>query len=171
MPKFNMNWIYALVIISLAVAFFATGKDGGLGNTSVSVKKDYTQFVEYVNKGWASHVVVNKNESTLKMYVRPEHINDIFKAHVKQTGPEPYVVVEIGSVDNLETMLNQAIKTKKITGFSYNNEKGNVFTDILLSLLPWVLLIAFWMWMMRRMCGGGGGAGGIFNVGKSKAKL
>ena len=171
MPKFNMNWIYALVIISLAVAFFATGKDGGLGNTSVSVKKDYTQFVEYVNKGWASHVVINKNESTLKMYVRPEHINDIFKAHVKQTGPEPYVVVEIGSVDNLETMLNQAIKTKKITGFSYNNEKGNVFTDILLSLLPWVLLIAFWMWMMRRMSGGGGGAGGIFNVGKSKAKL
>lgn len=171
MPKFNMNWIYALVIISLAVAFFATGKDGGLGNTSVSVKKDYTQFVEYVNKGWASRVVVNKNESTLKMYVRPEHINDIFKAHVKQTGPEPYVVVEIGSVDNLETMLNQAIKTKKISGFSYNNEKGNVFTDILLSLLPWVLLIAFWMWMMRRMSGGGGGAGGIFNVGKSKAKL
>lgn len=170
MPKFNMNWIYALVIISLAVAFFATGKDGGLGNTSVSVKKDYTQFVEYVNKGWASHVVVNKNESTLKMYVRPEHINDIFKAHVKQTGPEPYVVVEIGSVDNLETFLGQAIKTKKITGFSYNNEKGNVFTDILLSLLPWVLLIAFWMWMMRRMSGGGG-AGGIFNVGKSKAKL
>lgn len=166
-----MNWIYALVIISLAVAFFATGKDGGLGNTSVSVKKDYTQFVEYVNKGWASRVVVNKNESTLKMYVRPEHINDIFKAHVKQTGPEPYVVVEIGSVDNLETMLNQAIKTKKISGFSYNNEKGNVFTDILLSLLPWVLLIAFWMWMMRRMSGGGGGAGGIFNVGKSKAKL
>lgn len=171
MPKFNMNWIYALVIISLAVAFFATGKDGGLGNTSVSVKKDYTQFVEYVNKGWASHVVVNKNESTLKMYVRPEHINDIFKAHVKQTGPKPYVVVEIGSVDNLETFLGQAIKTKKITGFSYNNEKGNVFTDILLSLLPWVLLIAFWMWMMRRMSGGGGGAGGIFNVGKSKAKL
>ena len=171
MPKFNMNWIYALVIISLAVAFFATGKDGGLGNTSVSVKKDYTQFVEYVNKGWASRVVINKNESTLKMYVRPEHINDIFKAHLKQTGPEPYVVVEIGSVDNLETMLNQAIKTKKITGFSYNNEKGNVFTDILLSLLPWVLLIAFWMWMMRRMSGGGGGAGGIFNVGKSKAKL
>ena len=171
MPKFNMNWIYALVIISLAVAFFATGKDGGLGNTSVSVEKDYTQFVEYVNKGWASRVVINKNESTLKMYVRPEHINDIFKAHVKQTGPEPYVVVEIGSVDNLETMLNQAIKTKKITGFSYNNEKGNVFTDILLSLLPWVLLIAFWMWMMRRMSGGGGGAGGIFNVGKSKAKL
>ena len=170
MPKFNMNWIYALVIISLAVAFFATGKDGGLGNTSVSVKKDYTQFVEYVNKGWASRVVINKNESTLKMYVRPEHINDIFKAHVKQTGPEPYVVVEIGSVDNLETMLNQAIKTKKITGFSYNNEKGNVFTDILLSLLPWVLLIAFWMWMMRRMSGGGG-TGGIFNVGKSKAKL
>ena len=171
MPRFNMNWIYALVIIALAVAFFTTGKDGGLANSSVSVEKDYTQFVDYVNKGWASRVVINKSESTLKMYVRPEHIRDIFKAGVKQTGTNPYVAVEIGSVDNLEVMLTQAVKQKKIGGFSYDNEKGNVFTDILLSLLPWVLLIGFWMWMMRRMSNGGSGSGGIFNVGKSKAKL
>ncbi len=171
MPKFNMNWIYALVIIALAVSFFTMGRDGGLANSSVSVEKGYTQFVDYINKGWASNVVVNKTEGTLKMYVRPEHIRDIFKADVQQTGKHPYVSVEIGSIDNLENMLSGAVKTKKISGFSYENEKGSVFTDILMSLLPWILLIGFWMWMMRRMGGGGSGASGIFNVGKSKAKL
>jgi cell division protease FtsH len=42
---------------------------------------------------------------------------------------------------------------------------------VLLTFLPFVLLIAFWIWMMRRMQGGGGGSGGVFNVGKSKAQL
>ncbi len=172
MPKFNMNWVYVLVIICLAVTFFTANGSGGLANSSVSVEKDYTQFVEYVDKGWATRVVVNKTESSLKMYVRPEHIRDIFKAGTAQTGKNPYVTVEIGSVDNLEVFLSQAVKQKRIGGFSYENQKGSVLKDIFLSLLPWVLLIAFWMWMMRRMSGGSGGAsGGIFNVGKSKAKL
>ena len=171
MPKFNMNWIYALVIISLAVAFFTTSNGGGLANSSVSVEKDYTQFVDYVNKGWATRVVINKDESVLKMYVRPEHIRDVFKAGTKQTGMNPYVKVEIGSIDNLETMLTQAVKQKKIGGFSYDNEKGSVLTDIFMSILPWIILIGFWMWMMRRMGGGGSATGGIFSVGKSKARL
>ena len=172
MPKFNMNWVYVLAIICLAVTIFTANGSGGLANSSVSVEKDYTQFVEYVDKGWATRVVVNKTESTLKMYVRPEHIRDIFKAGTAQTGKNPYVTVEIGSVDNLEVFLSQAVKQKRIGGFSYENQKGSVLKDIFISLLPWVLLIAFWMWMMRRMSGGSGGAsGGIFNVGKSKAKL
>lgn len=172
MPKFNMNWVYVLAIICLAVTIFTANGSGGLANSSVSVEKDYTQFVEYVDKGWATRVVVNKTESSLKMYVRPEHIRDIFKAGTAQTGKNPYVTVEIGSVDNLEVFLSQAVKQKRIGGFSYENQKGSVLKDIFISLLPWVLLIAFWMWMMRRMSGGSGGAsGGIFNVGKSKAKL
>lgn len=172
MPKFNMNWVYVLAIICLAITIFTANGSGGLANSSVSVEKDYTQFVEYVDKGWATRVVVNKTESTLKMYVRPEHIRDIFKAGTAQTGKNPYVTVEIGSVDNLEVFLSQAVKQKRIGGFSYENQKGSVLKDIFVSLLPWVLLIAFWMWMMRRMSGGSGGAsGGIFNVGKSKAKL
>lgn len=172
MPKFNMNWVYVLAIICLAVTIFTANGSGGLANSSVSVEKDYTQFVEYVDKGWATRVVVNKTESSLKMYVRPEHIRDIFKAGTAQTGKNPYVTVEIGSVDNLEVFLSQAVKQKRIGGFSYENQKGSVLKDIFVSLLPWMLLIAFWMWMMRRMSGGSGGAsGGIFNVGKSKAKL
>ena len=168
MPKFNMNWIYALVLISLAVMFFA-GNDS-LTNTSASVKKDYTTFIDYVNKGYAARVVVNKKASNVKMYVKPGHIRDVFKATAQQVGTEPFIKVEIGSVDNLETFLNQAVKEKKIGSYSYDNKSEDGIMDIVLSFLPWVFFIVIWFWLMNRM-GGGAGAGGIFNVGKSKARL
>ena len=163
-----MNWIYAFVLIALAVAFF-TGH-GGMTNTSASITKDYTTFKDYVNKGYALRVVVNKKSSNLRMYVRPEHIRDVFKAGVKQVGTEPYAKVEIGSVDNLEAFLNQAMQQKKIASYSYENKDDNGFVDILISFLPWVLFIIVWVFIMNRMSGGGG-PGGVFNVGKSKARL
>lgn len=169
MPKFNMNWLYILVLISLAVMFFA-GNDS-LTNSSASAKKDYTTFVDYVNKGYAARVVVNKKASTAKMYVKPEFIRDVFKASAKQVGTEPFINVEIGSVDNLENFLNQAMKEKKIGSYSYDNRSEDGFMDIVLSFLPWIIFIVIWFWLMNRMGGGAGGGGGIFNVGKSKAKL
>ena len=167
MPKFNMNWIYIFVIIALVLIFFSGGTKG-LGNTSANVEKDYTTFVNYVNKGYASKVEINKDQSTLKMYVRPEHQREVFGGG--NLGNDPYVKVEIGSIDNLETFLNQAVAQKKISGFSYNNDDSSLLTNILINVLPWVLIIFVWFWLMRRMSGGGGG-GGIFSVGKSKAKL
>ena len=164
-----MNWLYILVLISLAVMFFA-GNDS-LTNSSASVKKDYTTFVDYVNKGYAARVVVNKKASTAKMYVKPEFIRDVFKASAKQVGTEPFINVEIGSVDNLENFLNQAMKEKKIGSYSYDNRSEDGFMDIVLSFLPWIIFIVIWFWLMNRMGGGAGGGGGIFNVGKSKAKL
>ena len=169
MPKFNMNWIYALVIIALALMFFARGN--GLLSSSEGIERDYTTFIQYVNKGYATKVVVNKNESTLKMFVSPEHIREIFKQGIQQVGPNPYITVEIGSIDNLEAFLSQAVKNKKITGFSYENKKSSPLTDMLFSILPWIAIFAFWFWIMRRMSGGAGGTGGVFSVGKSKAKL
>ncbi len=168
MPKFNMNWIYVLVLITLAATFFAG--NNSLTNTSVSITKDYTAFINYVNQGYALRVVVNKNASNLRMYVRPEHIRDVFKAGTQQVGTDPYVKVEIGSVDNLENFLNDAVKKKKIGSYSYDNKNEDGLTDMLLSLIPWIAIILFWVWLMRRMSGGAGG-GGVFSVGKSKAKL
>ena len=169
MPKFNMNWIYALVIIALALMFFARGNI--LLSSSEGIERDYTTFIQYVNKGYATKVVVNKNESILKMFVSPEHIREIFKQGIQQVGPNPYITVEIGSIDNLEAFLSQAVKNKKITGFSYENKKSSPLTDMLFSILPWIAIFAFWFWIMRRMSGGAGGTGGVFSVGKSKAKL
>ncbi len=169
MPKFNMNWLYIFVIVAMAATFFAN--NNGLLSMGGGVEKDYTTFVQYVNKGYATRVVVNKNESTLKMFVSPEHIREIFKQGVQQVGSAPYITVEIGSIDNLENFLNQAVKNRKITSFSYDNQKDSFLSNILVSILPWLFIIGGWVWIMRRMGNGAGAGGGVFSVGKSKAKL
>ena len=169
MPKFNMNWLYIFVIITLGVVFFAGGN--GLMSASAGVERDYTTFKQYVAKGYGTKVVVNKSTNTLRMYVSPDHIRDIFKQGTQEVGTAPYVTVEIGSVDKVESFLDQAVQQKKIASYSYENKSGNTLLDILGSIAPWLLFFGIWYFLMRRMGGGAGGAGGVFNVGKSKAKL
>ena len=57
-------------------------------------------------------------------------------------------------------------------GFEYTfKEKTIDWTGYLLNMLPWILLIGFWFFMIRRMQGGASGVGGIFKFGKSRAAL
>ena len=138
MPKFNMAWLYLLVLVIVIVLFTTGGADSILGNGQ-KLDKDYTTFQSYVNKGYASKVVINKNESLLRMYVKPEYIRTIFNNGVQQVGNHPYVQVEIGSIDNLESFLNTALHLKKITGYSYENKNEHGFFDLIVSVLPWLL--------------------------------
>ena len=170
MPRFNMNWIYGLIIIALGLLFFTGG--GNMMAGSVKQEATYTKFQEYVNKGYANNVVVNTEQKTLKMFVKPENTRDVFGKDPKQLGEKPYVSVQIGSIDELEKYLTDAQKTAKIKDFAFDNDKGGHFTDILIQIVPFVLLIAIWIFIMRRMgSGGAGGGSGVFNVGKSKAKM
>lgn len=170
MPRFNMNWIYGLIIIALGLLFFTGG--GNMMAGSVKQEATYTKFQEYVNKGYANNVVVNTEQKTLKMFVKPENTRDVFGKDPKQLGEKPYVNVQIGSIDELEKYLTDAQKAAKIKDFAFDNDKGGHFTDILIQIVPFVLLIAIWIFIMRRMgSGGAGGGSGVFNVGKSKAKM
>ena len=170
MPRFNMNWIYGLIIIALGLLFFTGG--GNMMAGSVKQEATYTKVQEYVNKGYANNVVVNTEQKTLKMFVKPENTRDVFGKDPKQLGEKPYVSVQIGSIDELEKYLTDAQKAAKIKDFAFDNDKGGHFTDILIQIVPFVLLIAIWIFIMRRMgSGGAGGGSGVFNVGKSKAKM
>lgn len=82
MPKFNMNWIYGIVIVTLIILFI-TG--GGPTNSSVTTETPYNQFKAMVMKGYASKIVVNKEQNKLLMYVKPEHIRDVFGKGIEQT--------------------------------------------------------------------------------------
>ena len=171
MPKFNMNWIYGMVIILLVTLYLTTGKE----NSSVQTETSYSDFKTMVMKGYADKIVVNKYSSTLHMYVKPEHIRDVFHQGVQQTGKTPSVMVEIGSVDQVEQFVNQAREEKKFSGkFQYDNSKENdFFNSLLMNILFFAGIIFVWMFIMRRMSGGGPGmgGGGIFSVGKSKAQM
>ena len=169
MPKFNMNWIYAIVI-AILIGLYMTG-----GTDSSATKKQvaYSKFKDMVTAGYAKKIVINKNQSELYMYVKPEKVREVFKQSVQQTGTEPFVTVEIGSVDQTEQFISQMRADKKFTGdFSYENRNSNeVFNFLLYNILPIVAIVAVWIFFMRRMGGGGSMGGGIFNVGKSRAKM
>lgn len=169
MPKFNMNWIYIFAIAALAMFYFSNGRE----NSSISAEASYSEFKSVVMKGWAQKIVINKTTSTLEVYIKPEHRRDVFKQGKEQTGKEPTMSVEFGSVDQVENFINQARAKKLFTGdLKYDNHDTNGFLNIIIyNLLPVVLLVGLWVLVMRRMGGGMGGSGGIFSVGKSRAKV
>ena len=166
-----MGWLYGLALIAIVFFYFTQGQE----DSSVKTETTYSDFKTMVMKGYANEIVINKNTSTLLMYIKPEHIYDVFHQHVQQTGKNPAVSVAIGSVDQVEQFINTAREEKKFTGkFSYDNSKeGEFFNSLLMNILFFGGLIMVWMFIMRRMSGGGGmmGGGGIFNVGKSKAQM
>ena len=170
MPKFNMNWIYAIAILALGLLYFSSG---GPQNSSVSRTASYSDFKAMIDHGYASKIVINKTQGVLKMYVKPEHIRDVFKQSAKQTGAEPYVEVEFGSIEQVEEYINKAKEAKTFTGdYTFENKKENDFLNMIFYNGFFILmLVAVWMFLFRRMGGGAGMGGGVFNVGKSKAKM
>ena len=103
MPRFNMNWIYFLVIATLIALYFSN--EGGMVQQMPTVETSYTDFQTYMDKGYASNLTVDKSQGIVKMYVKPEHIRDVFKQGVENVGKDPYVSIEIGSLDKMETFV------------------------------------------------------------------
>ena len=170
-PRFSMNWIYIIIIVMLAVLFFTnTGGDAAGGEGGISKKENYFNFKQWVLKGAAKEVVINNDENELRMYVNPEFIQEVFQADVKQTGKNPFLEVEYGAVESLETFLDQAQKDGKFNGHvTFENEKSGDMVNLFFNVLSILFFVFIMLFFFRRM--GGGGAGGVFNVGKSKAKL
>ena len=169
-----MNWIYFVAILSLIILYMTSGSTD---MAQVRTETTYTDFKTYVTKGYANKIVVNKTQNKLKMYVKPEHIRDVFNKGHQQVGTNPYIEVEIGSADQVEQFIDKARAEKQFTGkLSYDNQReGDFLSNLFYQLLPLVLIIGIWLFIMRRMSGGGGGGfgggPGIFSVGKSKAQM
>lgn len=166
MPKFNLNWVYFLILGVLAFLYFS----GVGGGSSVDREVDYTTFKSYVSKGYAKRMEVNKGDGTLKMFVDGKHIRDVFGQDSKSTGKAPTVTTKYPSVDKVEEFVDSETKAGHFKGHVSYIQDSNMFWNIIINLLPILLLVALWMFFMRRM-GSGGGNGGVFSVGKSKAQL
>ena len=169
MPKFNMNWLYISVLIFIAVIAFSGGGNL-LGVQGVSQEATYTKFKEYVSKGYASRIIINNQEHELKMYVKPQALKAVFNQPAEKLGKDPYVKVNYGSVDKIEDFLLTAQKSGKLKDYDYERPNENTLLNLLYNFGPFLLLIFIWFFFMNRMNSGGAG-GGVFNVGKSKAKL
>ena len=171
--KFNAYWVYGIVIgLFLVFNIFS----GGFG-TSNGVTTTPSKFFKFLKDGDVQKVeIVNKREALV-------YLND--KAAKKQIhsktqtqnlipiGTSPNYKFEFGDVQLFQKQLEDTILEQDLdTELNFRTET-NAFGDLLLSIVPFVLIIGIWIFIMRRMSGGGGPGGGgqIFNIGKSKAKL
>lgn len=161
-PKFSLNWIYLVAILALGYVLFVGQNSNSYGtNKEVS----YTMFKQYVTQGFTKSIIVNKTDDVAQMVILPEHIREVFRQSAETVGKAPTVSAKIPSTDKVEDFLTAS----QYGGSVKYEESSNFWGSILSTFLPIILLIAFWLWIFRS--GPGGAGGGVFNVGKSKAKL
>ena len=163
MPRFNLSWIYIIAIGVLAYMIFSGGEATGGINKEIS----YSEFKTYVQKGYTNEIVVNKTDGQVSLVVLGKHIQEVFKQNVDQTGKHPTLTARYPSPDKVDSFLECVDFKGKVTF----KEDSGFFMSILSTILPIFLFIGLWYFIMKRMSGGAGGAGGIFNVGKSRARL
>lgn len=163
MPRFNLSWIYIIAIGVLAYMIFSGGEATGGINKEIS----YSEFKTYVQKGYTNEIVVNKTDGQVSLVVLGKHIQEVFKQNVDQTGKHPTLTARYPSPDKVDSFLEGIDYKGKVTF----KEDSGIFMSILSTILPIFLFIGLWYFIMKRMSGGAGGAGGIFNVGKSRARL
>ena len=165
MPKFNLSWFYMIIALGIGFLFFF-GDGQGEGHKQVT----YTEFKEMVNKGYGDKIVAY-NDNTVDMFIKPQHIRDVFKENAKNVGRSPFVHVEIGSTEALEKFLEKAQEEGKFTGSIQFEKKSEMFGAIFWNIFPILFIVGMWIFIMRRMSGGGGGGANPFNVGKSRAQV
>ncbi|MEY2923173.1 MAG: peptidase family [Bacteroidota bacterium] len=170
--KFKVSpWlVYVGILLIFLFISFATGGS----NFEEPAQLTSSKFNNFLEKGQIEKVIVY-NKSEAEVYLTATALKD--KAHSKvakdvfdRPNAGPHYTLEIGNDQIFQTKLEKSVGEGKLKDFNFL-QKSN-WTDIFVSLLPIIVIIAVWIFIMRRMSGGGAGGGGqIFNIGKSKAKL
>ncbi len=169
-PKFNPYWIYGIIaLVFIAANFFFSSSRGPVETNWNNVK---TTMIP--SQDVAKIVVINNKKANI--YLKSDRL-DKYQAQfqgkfTKPSNSGPHFVFNIGSVETFERNLIEAQQgqSEEII-LEYVDEK-NYLGDILWTIGPFILIILLWFWIFRRMSrGSGGGAAGIFNVGKSQAKI
>ena len=171
-PKINLTWIYVIIAGILGyLVLTSDNKTAVMGGSSKSVA--YGEFKTYVENGYAQRIIANKDDGELQMFVNAEHIRDVFKNMPVERGRVPYVETEYPSNDKLDEFLADQQELGNFNGDVTYKKNSSLFGNFLWSFGPLIFLLFMWMFVMRRMGGGGSGGGpmGIFNVGKSRARL
>ncbi len=172
--KFRLSpwWIYGGLILFFFILNWASG-GSSWGETSKASASDFNKLLE---KGQIEKVVVyNKNEAEIflnKTGLADPANKKVTKDIFDKPNPGPhYILDNIGNDELFQKKLETAQLEGKLKDYNFL-PKSN-WSEIFITLLPILIIVGIWLFIMRRMSGGGaaGGGGQIFNIGKSKAKL
>lgn len=171
-PKmpFNLYWVYLAIFASIIGMWYFFDQDGTTGSVSDNV--DWSDIQIHLKQDNIKEIVVDKTTEQVKAFIKTDSVSlkNVFGDRANKVGAKPSLMANIPTIDAFEAYISDIEKDRgEKVKVSYDNSKdpfGYLFT-----FLPFILLIAIWIFMMRRMSGGGGGGGGVFSVGKSKAQL
>lgn len=166
-PLFNMYWMYALIIMSLfALYYFQDNSQIQEVNWSefekAAVAGEMQKIVVFSENGIAEGFLTQQGAKNHKLDNNPELGGD---RKLKTTIPSSDKIQD--KIDEWNTALQKAGKPQ----IQISYEKGSDLMKFFWYFGPIILIVVFMVYMSRRMTAGGGGAGGIFNVGKSKATV
>ncbi len=161
MPRYNLTWIYFIIIACLGIAMWMSSDSPSDATKEVS----YSELKNYISKGYTKDITVNKTSEEVSIKIVPEKTREVFAQGVQQVGTSPTVQSPVPSLDKLDDFLTSINFKGKVT---YEEEHNGLLYRLLTSILPFVLLFGFWFFASSFFFKGSGG--GVFSVGKSKAK-
>ena len=164
-PKqpFNPYWIYGIILLALGAIWI-------FGQNNVVKEVKWSEFQQYVNENRIKSVTVYNKKGMAEAIVREESVSDIFNNDAGKIINNPTILVQVSSTDGVADFID-SVKKEKNYDIELEFDSSSELWGLILGFAPFILIIVFWVWMMRRMQGGPGGGGGVFSVGKSKAQL
>ena len=166
-----LRWLYYAIMIGLLVLFFfPVGSEKG-----ATKDLSYTKFTAYIDNDAVASVKVY-DDNTAEAKIRPEKYALVFSNQEAGEKSKGELHVLIPSVEEFSKYIDNVNLTRKEKGkaaidVSYAKSKNDWYL-ILINILPFALIVLFFVWMSRGMANAtGGGPGGIFNVGKAKAEV
>ena len=169
--KFSSYWLYGAVIIAIiAIQFF---NSGDMASNTISKNK----FEVFLKDNDIKEVFII-NKDIAQLYLTQEALKK--EVHKKATSSafyrpgSPVYEYNFGDLKNFEDSISRAKEEDSGLIVDIRNKEKTSILDMIIGFLPFIILIAVWLFFMRRMSGAGGGAGAggqIFSIGKSKAKL
>ena len=168
--KPRLSWIYYVIMIGLtAFLLFPIG-----GEKGADKELSYTKFTAYINNDYVASVIVY-DDNTAKAKIRPETYALVFGNQEAGEKVKGELNAVIPTVEEFAKYIDNVNVARKDTGkaaidVSYAKSKGDWYL-ILVNILPFALIVLFFVWMSRGMANAANGAGGIFNVGKAKAQV
>ena len=164
---FNWNRVFKIVLgwSAILIGFFlimiyTKGADGKYSELK------YDQYMKLLNDKKIESAVIKKSDNNYEFLGKLKTPESINMGNRTVTIDRFSVLLPYTNIDD------NVVKTWNESGIQFSVEKddGGWFAP-LLGTLPWILIIVFWIFIMRRMQAGGGGSKNIFSFGKSKAKL
>jgi cell division protease FtsH len=167
--KFNMGWMYGLILLILAVMFFRNN------STATTKELGWSEFQQYAENNTFSKIVVNSSDRKVTATIKPEYVSQIIdpesiiSKNPLQKNAEAAVTVIIPSADKFDDYFNKWKTQYQIDATITYSEGNSLLWTLIIQIGPFLLFIIIWIYLIQRMSGGGGG--GMFGIGKTKAQL